>query len=75
MSQEKIVIRWDVSAQPAQWSVEILRENHEGRDIPALSSSDPGFPVNVKDFGPLDEDALISSIKASFPEAHINMRF
>ncbi|MEI8032481.1 MAG: hypothetical protein WCH05_03955 [Chlorobiaceae bacterium] len=74
MSQERIIIKWDDNALPAQWNVEILQEDHEGREQLLLSSNSPNFPVNVGDFGPLEEDALIYSIKTSFPGARINVK-
>ncbi|NTV02014.1 MAG: hypothetical protein HGB04_04415 [Chlorobiaceae bacterium] len=75
MSQERIVIEWDGNAEPARWNVEMLQEDRQGREMVILSSSSPDFPVNVEEFGPMEEDALIDSIKASFPGAHINIRF
>jgi len=75
VQQEKVVIRWDGSSQPARWNVDILQEDLEGRKMLVLNSAHPNFPINVREFGPLDEDALINSIKTSFPGAHINMEF
>lgn len=75
MSMERVVIKWDGDILPARWNVDIVQEDQEGNERLILSSSRPDFPVNVDDFGPLDEDALIEAIKTLFPGAHINIKF
>jgi hypothetical protein len=70
MSQESIVIKWDGSAESAKWNVELYQKEQL-----MLSSADSAFPFNTGDFGPLEEDALISAVKSSFPSVPINIVF
>ncbi len=74
MAQEKFIIGWDGNASPPRWQVDLLISDDDGeRRLP--SSAIPGFPVDIDGFGPMEEDLLIDAIKASFPEAQVNMKF
>ncbi|NTW53229.1 MAG: hypothetical protein HGB15_00340 [Chlorobaculum sp.] len=75
MSQNRVVVWWDAEAGAEQWRVELQQQNSEGLYEAAQVSDDAGFPVKVTQFGPLDEDLLIQSIKSHFPEARISLRF
>jgi hypothetical protein len=75
MSQNRVVVWWDAEAGAEQWRVEIQQQNSQGLYEAAQASNDAGFRVKVAEFGPLDEDLLIQSIKSHFPEARISLRF
>lgn len=75
MSEQMVVFWWDSESEPERWRVEIQRKNSQGQYESVSGSDTAGFPVNADNFGPLDEDLLIQSIKTSFPEAHIALKF
>jgi hypothetical protein len=69
MHQEKVIVSWDDASQPEKWRVELFRMNENGCFVHAGGSNDDGFPVNVDDFGPFDEDLLLQSVRQCFPDA------
>lgn len=75
MLQKKIIIWWDSKSDLEKWHVEVLRKIDEGQYQFLQESGSSDFPVNVEEFGPLEEDILIQSIKGTFPDAEISMRF
>jgi hypothetical protein len=75
MSQEKIIIWSDTNADQERWRVDVLRKNSEGEYVPVLQSQSDNFPIDVEDFGTFDEDLLIQSLKHTFPDADISLKF
>jgi hypothetical protein len=75
MSKEKIIIWSDTNADQERWRVDVLRKNSEGEYVPVLQSQSDNFPIDVEDFGTFDEDLLIQSLKHTFPDADISLKF
>ncbi|HWQ26624.1 MAG TPA: hypothetical protein VN367_07565 [Chlorobaculum sp.] len=75
MSQEKIIIWSDTNADQERWRVDVLRRNNEGEYVPVLKSDSDNFPIDVEDFGTFEEDLLIQSLKHTFPDADISLKF
>jgi hypothetical protein len=75
MSENRINVWWDDKSEPEKWHVDVLREVREGHYECTFGSESPDFPVDVDDFGPLEEDSLIQTLKGAFPEAEIRLLF
>ena len=75
MSQEHIIVWWDTTSVPESWCVNLHKRNSNGQDEHVLDSRSEDFPIDVDDFGPFEEDLLISSLKNSFPDAKIILKF
>ncbi|HWR01140.1 MAG TPA: hypothetical protein VN371_04700 [Chlorobaculum sp.] len=75
MSKNKIIVWWDSQSEMEKWHVEVLRKIDEGQYQFLQGSGSSDFPLDVGQFGPLEEDTLIQSLKGTFPDAEIRMRF
>lgn len=74
MCQEKIIVSWDDSLRPEKWRVEVFQMNSEGRYDHVGGSGYGGFPINVDEFGPFDEDHLLQTVRRCFPEAKLCLK-
>lgn len=75
MSRDRIIIWWETRPGVEKWHVEVFRKNGDAQREIILGSGSPDFPVKVDEFGPLEEDLLIQSLKNTFPEADISLKF
>jgi hypothetical protein len=76
MSKEQLIAWWDSNSSPERWCVDVLQKNSDGQyNIAFSSNGDPNFPINIKDFGPFEEDTLIQTLKGVFPGADIRLKF
>ncbi|NTW52333.1 MAG: hypothetical protein HGB22_07080 [Chlorobiaceae bacterium] len=75
MFRKKIIIWWGSQSGMEKWHVEVLRKIDEGQYQFLQGSGSSDFPEPVEQFGPLEEDTLIQSLKATFPDADIRIRF
>jgi hypothetical protein len=75
MSRERIIIWWDTQSELEKWHVDVLRKTDDGQFKFVMGSERPDFPVDVEAFGPLEEDLLIQSLKGTFPDSDISLKF
>jgi hypothetical protein len=75
MTPEKLVIWPDSSSGQEMWRVDVLRKNGEGAYEFVRDSENVDFPIDVRNFGPFEEDLLIQSLKEVFPGADISLKF
>lgn len=74
MSEKRINVWWDDKSEPEKWHVDVLQEVKEGQYEFAFGSESANFPIDVNDFGPLEEDTLIHTLKGAFPDAEIRLQ-
>jgi len=75
MSRDRIIIWWETRSDVEKWHVEVFRNNGDSLHETVLGSGSSDFPVKVDEFGPFEEDLLIQSLKSTFPQADIRLKF
>ena len=75
MKPERLIIWWNTNSHPERWRVDVMRKNSEDQFGIVYNSESVEFPIRVEDFGPLEEDTLIQSLKNAFPGHDISLKF
>ena len=73
MEEYLILVRWGTHADREGWNVEYLKKSPGGKYEFVYGSESPYFPVNVDQFGPIQEDLLLNALRTEFPNAKINI--
>ena len=73
MEEYLILVRWGTRTDREGWNVEYLKKSPGGKYEFVYGSESPYFPVNVDQFGPIQEDLLLNALRTEFPNAKINI--
>jgi hypothetical protein len=73
MAEDLIFVSWGNRANRDVWRVDYLQRSANGKYEFVSGSDDPHFPINVDQFGPIQEDLLLNAIKNEFPNSKIRI--
>ncbi|NHQ60412.1 hypothetical protein G9409_07370 [Chlorobium sp. BLA1] len=73
MAEDMIFVSWENRANRDVWRVDYLQKSANGKYELLSGSDDPQFPINVDQFGPVQEDLLLNALKVEFPDTKIRI--
>jgi hypothetical protein len=73
MADDLILVCWGTHADRDGWRVDYLQKSASGKYELVYGSDHPLFPVNVDQFGPIQEDLLLNALRAEFPDSKIRI--